>query len=565
MDDILRAQQNLGKSLGKARAGEDKELSGKVREAGEAMAQMLAGILKMSKVHAADNRAFDMPVSEFVKSLQALDGLVGAVHLVTVDELAYLNDMRLRTEGKAGIKDLGAELKKHNVGGLSFHAPLDAKQTRLLVSALADKPKEPTPRTALREKLHELGLKSIELHGIFRFRTSEEKAGAKPLGDASKPEVRVAAEAQAKPGAKAKKPVAAEAAPVVAAPAPAGPPKLVAQAGAAAGDDFFKTMVGSGSPVSDAADAAFESQAASAGALVEAEVEPLLEPEAIEEPVPEVSDDPNAATPAIFSVLERLATLSTAAWDALATGRTFSPLPLRRAVAELLELGVEQPAVWDAWVTGVTLGHHAVTVTLHALLLGQAAGLPRAVLQDLGVAALVHDIGYAALVGKPQGAGPEGLLRHPGEGVRLLLQQRGFSQAKVRRLRAVLEHHRPQGAPEKPSVLGAILHIAEDYATFLRVAGGKTTAVHVLGAMAQDQGQVYHPVLMQVFVNALGQFPPGALLERADGSRVRSICPVRRPEQFMLPLVRPVGPDGKPTGGPMELAGGPAVARAWPG
>ena len=120
-------------------------------------------------------------------------------------------------------------------------------------------------------------------------------------------------------------------------------------------------------------------------------------------------------------------------------------------------------------------------------------------------------------------------------------------------------------SPETPSVLGAILHIAEDYATFLRVAGSKTTAVHVLGAMAKDPGTLYHSSLMQLFVNALGKFPPGVMLGRADGSKVRSVSPVRSAEQFASPLVRPVDASGKELGPPMELTGGPAITKAWPG
>jgi hypothetical protein len=450
MHELKEAQQALSRALGKARAGEDRELAQRVRENGEAMAQMLVGLLKMTRVHAPDNRAFEAPVAEFARALAALVELVGVVHLAAVDTQAFVNEMRLRVEGRPGLQDLGQELRKHNVGGLTFHAPLDERQARLLVTAFAAPVEEPSPRAALRGRLLALGLTALELHGIFRFRTSE---------------------------------------------------------------------------------------------------------------------DPESGRVDVAGALERALLLSAESWEALAAGRAFNPLPLRRAVATLLEAGPAAPALWDAWLLGRARSDHAVTVALHAMLIGEGALLPRAVLQDLGVAALVHDVGYAALGGGANLAGPEGLARHPGEGARVLLRQRGFSDAKLRRLRAVLDHHRGQAEPRgPPSVLGSILRIAEDYAGFIRVHGEHITPGDALGAMARAAGDAYHPALVQIAVNALGAYPPGTLLELADGRRARSAAPVRSPELFAAPLVRLCDPQsGAPTGELVDLARGPPIRKALRG
>lgn len=450
MDELGQAQRSLARTLGRARAGEDRELAQRVRENGEALAQMLAGLLKMTRVHAADNRAFDAPVAECARALAALVDLVGVVHLAAVDAQAFVNEMRLRAEGRPGIQELGAELRKHNVGGLLFHGPLEPGQVRALVAAFARPAAEPAPRTALRERLQADGLAAVELQGIYRFRTSE---------------------------------------------------------------------------------------------------------------------DPETGQVDAAGALERAGALAAAAAAALASGRAFNPLPLRRTVAMLLEAGPLSPGLWDAWLTGPARSSHAVTVALHALLLGQAAGLPNAVQQDLGVAALVHDVGYASLGGGAALAGPDGLARHPGEGARVLLRQRGFSDSKLRRLRAVLEHHRGQSEPRgPPSALGAILHIAEDYAAFERVHGRRVSRADVLGAMARAAGTHYHPVLVQLAVNALGAFPPGTLVELADGRRARSAAPVRSRETFATPLARLCdAASGLPAGDLLDLAAGPAVRRALPG
>ncbi len=450
MVDLGQAQRSLARALGRARAGEDRELAQRVRENGEALAQMLAGLLKMTRVHAADNRAFDAPVAECARALAALVDLVGAVHLVAVDAQAFVNEMRLRAEGRPGIQELGAELRKHNVGGLVFHGALAPAQVRALVAAFARPAAEPAPRTALRERLQAEGLAVVELQGIFRFRTSE---------------------------------------------------------------------------------------------------------------------DPETGRVDAAGALERAGALAASAAAALAAGHAFNPLPLRRTVALLLEAGPLSPGLWDAWLTGPARGSHAVTVALHALLLGQAAGLPSAVQQDLGVAALVHDVGYASLGGGAALAGPDGLARHPGEGARVLLRQRGFSDSKLRRLRAVLEHHRGQADPRgAPSALGSILRIAEDYTAFERVHGQRVSRADVLGAMARAAGGEYHPALLQLAVNALGAYPPGTLLELADGRRARSAAPVRGRDTFATPLARLCdAATGVPSGDPLDLATGPAVRRALPG
>jgi hypothetical protein len=450
MDELQRAQRTLGRALGKARAGEDRELAQRVRENGEQLGQMLSGLLKMTRVHAADNKAFDAPLAEFVRALSALADLVGEVYLVAVEDQAYLNEIRLRSEGKPGLRELGAELRRQNVGGVTFQSPLDSRQARALVAAFAAPPVEPAPRTALEERLGKAGVDSVGLHGILRFRTSEEMATGRP--------------------------------------------------------------------------------------------------------------DPTEA-------LRRALALSADAWERLAAGRALNPLPLRRSVGEILEVGPASLELWAAWVTGMPTKTHALSVMMHALLLGEAAGLGRGVLQDLGVAALVHDVGYGAIGGGAVAAGPVGLARHPGEGVKALLRQRGFSESKLRRLRAVLDHHRSQDDPRgPPKALPAVLRLAEDYSNFLRVSGERLSASQVLASMAQAGGTAYHPILLQLFVNALGKFPPGTLVELADGRRARTVSPVRSAETFATPLARACDPaTGEPVGETLDLAHGPAVTRALPG
>jgi hypothetical protein len=443
MDELARAQSALSRAIGRARAGEDRELAQRVRERGEQLAHMLAGLLKMSRVHAADNRAFDAPVQEFGRALEQLVGLLGPVHLVTVEDQVYVNDIRIRAEGKTGAKELNAELQKHNVGGATFHSALSGLQVRALVAAFAARPAATARRRALQKGLFERGVDSVELQGIYRLRTWEESQATRAV-----------------------------------------PAEVVRRA------------------------------------------------------------------------LEAIAET----WDSLAVGRMLNPLPLRHSVVEILETGPELPAFWEGFEGGQPHARHALAVALTTLLLGKAAGLPASVLQDLGVAAMLHDVGYATLP-----ADAAGLERHPGEGARLMLRQRGFHEAKLRRLRSVLDHHRDFAGPGgPPSLPGCIVRLSDDYANLLRLWPGKISPADALGAMAGAAGKLYHPVLVQLLVNALGRYPPGTLLELEDGRHARSISPVRSPATFAAPLARLH--DGPPSPqGVVDLAKGPRVKRALPG
>ncbi len=438
---LAEAQASLARAIARARAGEDWELTQKVRQAGEAFASVLAGVLKLSRVHAADNRAFDAPVAELSRSLTELADLLGTVHLVTVEEQVFVNDVRARSEALVGVRDLGLELARHEVGGVTFHAALDVEEARALMSAFTRPPSPSAPRRALQEALAAGGVRTVEL--LPRMRHLEH-------GEA----------------------------------------------------------------------------------------------DAVRDPL---------------AALRRALALVEEAYGNAAVGRVVNPLPLRRSVAEVLDVGPGHPGFWEALGEGPPHASHAAAVMLLVLLVGRTAGLGTGMLHDLGLAALMHDIGYAAVPAEVA-RGEEGLARHPGEGARLLLRQRGFHVAKLRRLRAVLDHHRDHDdARGEPSVSGQLLRLAEDYTTLLRVYAGRVTPVDALGAIARAAGRAYHPVLAQLMVNALGRYPPGTLLELADGRRVRSVAPVRSPETFATPIVREVDRELKLVGEPIDLALGGEV------
>jgi hypothetical protein len=433
-DELGRAQEELGRALGRARIGEDRALANLVRELGERLAHLLSGLLRMTRLHSPDNRAFDKPVSEVHETLVKLHELLGSVHLVAVEDQVYVNDIRIRAGEKASsIHELGAELHRHNTGGITFHLPLDGPEIRVLIGALGGTASSTEPRNTLARALHSGGLRGIELAGRFRFRMAGE--GARETADTR---------------------------------------------------DFVSR------------------------ALV-----------ATEE-----------------------------AFQNLAAGRVPNPLPLRRVVTELLERDLAEEDLWVEPEGVSPYAFHQLRVAHLSLLVGSALGLSQSVRQDLGVAALYHDCGYAA--GSPglEGVGVS-FERHAGVGARLMLRQRGFHEAKMRRVLAILQHHRDASAPPRPGLFGRILRIAEDYDTLAR-RGGRLSPTMALAVMLKWSGTRYDAALLQILINALGAYPPGTLLQLEDGRVVRSVTPARSADSFAAPLARVVrGAEGAPA--PVDL------------
>jgi len=183
------------------------------------------------------------------------------------------------------------------------------------------------------------------------------------------------------------------------------------------------------------------------------------------------------------------------------------------------------------------------------MVIGNAMGLSDEALQDLGVAALFHDMGYGAREGAVaaqdgkeaiEGYAPP-FERHAAAGARLLLRQRGFHPAKIQRILSTLEHHDDFKSDKgKPSLFSRILRIAEDFDNLIRSNGGGLTSGDALCRMVPHAGTRYDPDLFQVFVNSMGKYPPGTMMLLADGSIAVSIGICRGADTFEKPVVRVV-------------------------
>ena len=439
--NLDESQEALGKALERAKMGEDQDLAGRIRTAGERLVRLLFGLIKLTEIHELTNDAFIKPSEEFNKVMETVYDLLGAVHIVTVEDQVFLNDIRIRF-GRGDSVSLSSALAPHQVGGMSFHKVPSAEEIRRIAGLFASDPAEVAPRAALIELFTENTVEFVDLMGVYRFRISGE-------------------------------------------------------------------------------------------AMV------------VEKDSAQVS--------------QRAASLVDEAWDNLSADRTPNPLPLRRAVADILETSdeadvgglVEDPNSNNKY------GDHALQVTKLSLLIAKEAGLSEENIQDLGVASMFHDMGYAAREGADPKKGEPGFAppfeRHCTAGARMLLKQRGFNQAKIHRALTALEHHSDYNQSSgKPALFARVVRIAEDFSNMSSRRGGGLTPHDTLARMAAGSGTRYDPILMQAFVNLMGKYPPGTLLDVEIPLSIGTYTFVlmsssltRSPEAFDLPLCRLIQlPDG---------------------
>ena len=176
--------------------------------------------------------------------------------------------------------------------------------------------------------------------------------------------------------------------------------------------------------------------------------------------------------------------------------------------------------------------YHSINSSLLALTIGQALGLANDQLIDLGVGALLHDIGKIRVPleviqypGRLDDDMWAEIKRHPHEGAQAILAGSGDRQ-EIAALVA-LEHHARYDLGGYPSVARREkLHLYSRITAICDVYDALTTRRSYKRAMppaaaleliVDSAGSQLDPDLVQVFVSILGIFPAGSLLRLDTG------------------------------------------------
>lgn len=241
-------------------------------------------------------------------------------------------------------------------------------------------------------------------------------------------------------------------------------------------------------------------------------------------------------------------------------GRAPNTRRLKRAVQLLVDQVLEN----ELSITGLTTLRdydeytftHSVNVCIFAVALGRRLGLQRIQLYDLGLAALLHDIGKAridlGLLNKETALDDiewRRMQAHPWLGTLTLFRMREGQDLPYRAILAAHEHHmkvdlsgypRPL-RPRRLAFFSRLVAVADGYdaATTRRsYQADPWEPAQVLREMWLNPGRGYDPVLVKALINLLGIYPVGTavILDTFEVAIVAG--PGSDPEQLHRPLVR---------------------------
>lgn len=173
--------------------------------------------------------------------------------------------------------------------------------------------------------------------------------------------------------------------------------------------------------------------------------------------------------------------------------------------------------------------NHGVNVCILATGLGHAIGLERRELRELGMAALLHDIGYALLptsIEEEEGPlSPEQraqVEQHPTNAVLILSGAQGLDPDVVRSIVGSFSHHKavsgegyPSFTSSKPGLFGSIIAIVDRYDAMTSARPYRPTPIRpaqVMRGLLGKLGEGLNPVMVKKFVEWMGPYPAGSIV-----------------------------------------------------
>lgn len=212
-------------------------------------------------------------------------------------------------------------------------------------------------------------------------------------------------------------------------------------------------------------------------------------------------------------------------------GRTTSVAKVKRAVQAI----VDQVLNNETSLIGLTTIRdydeytftHSVNVCILSVALGKKLGLTRLQLYDLGLAALLHDVGKARIpvdvLNKTTGLTEEEwklMQTHPWQGVLTLFTMRGYGEIPYRQIVVAQEHHMktdlsgyPRAIrPREQGIYSRIVAVADGYDAATTRRSYQTVPIQpdqVLREMWENPRRGYDPTLVKALINLIGIYPVG--------------------------------------------------------
>lgn len=174
--------------------------------------------------------------------------------------------------------------------------------------------------------------------------------------------------------------------------------------------------------------------------------------------------------------------------------------------------------------------HHSVNVSILSIALGQRIGLTRKVLTELGLSALLHDIGKIEvpkeILNKPIEFTEEDwktIMKHPVWGAHAILKMKGIDTSSMSAFISAFEHHLNYDLSGYPrlknrvtqSLFSRIIALADQYdamtssRVYSRIPVPPDKALSII---IDRSGTQLDPYLLKVFINMVGIYPLGSLV-----------------------------------------------------
>lgn len=197
---------------------------------------------------------------------------------------------------------------------------------------------------------------------------------------------------------------------------------------------------------------------------------------------------------------------------------------------------------------------HSVNVCVLSLILGYHLKLDKKRMSDLGVGALLHDIGKIdlplTLLNKTlpyDDMDWQQMRMHPVYGVKSIIRSRGTDRSAIRAIGAAYEHHityKGGGYPQLlqkrvPCLFAQIVSICD---TFNAMTSGRIyhsrrmSGDEVITSMVNRSGSDFNPLLLKTFINIIGIYPIGSVV-RLNNDQV-AIVTKTNPDNLENPEVK---------------------------
>lgn len=215
---------------------------------------------------------------------------------------------------------------------------------------------------------------------------------------------------------------------------------------------------------------------------------------------------------------------------------------------------------------------HSVNVSIFSIAVGKKLGLSKHELFELGMGALMHDIGKVKMpIELTTKAGhleePEWkvIKEHPTEGLLALLEMPGMGELPLRTMLMAYEHHMKidlTGYPSvirerSPTLFSRIVAIADgfDAGTTKRSYQDKPWLPDaVLREMRDNPARGFDPLLVKAFISMTGFYPVGSVVILDSFELAVVVAPSTKPEAYHQPVVRVIYDEmGMPLTNPRTL------------